>query len=75
MPGPDPHDDTSRDYEQFEKELLAQDRDAIGDDTADVDDRTAQNLINDLIDADIVTPASKNEAVINEPSTTTSNVP
>ena len=28
MPGPDSHDDTSADYEQFEKEQLAQDRDA-----------------------------------------------
>ncbi|WP_158600099.1 hypothetical protein [Halorubrum sp. Atlit-28R] len=38
MPGPDPHDDTSHDYEQFEKELLAQDRDAARVDTADIDD-------------------------------------
>ena len=47
MPGPDPHDDTSPDYEQFEKELLAQDRDAAGGDTADVDEGTAQNLVSE----------------------------
>jgi hypothetical protein len=71
MPGPDPHDDTSRDYEQFEKELLAQDRDAARVDTADVDDRTAQNLINDLVDADIVTPVPEDQVLVHEPSGTT----
>jgi len=55
MPGPDPHDDTSADYERFEKEQLAQDRDAAGVDTADVDDTTAQRLVSDLVDADVVT--------------------
>jgi len=71
MPGPDPHDDTSRDYEQFEKEQLAQDRDAAGGDTADVDDRTAQNLINDLVDADVVTPVPEDQVLVHEPSGTT----
>ncbi|MEZ3172335.1 hypothetical protein ABNG03_17195 [Halorubrum sp. RMP-47] len=68
MPGPDPHDDTSRDYEQFEKEQLAQDRDAAGVDTADVDDRTAQNLINDLVDPDVVTPVPEDQVLVHEPS-------
>ncbi|CQH64486.1 uncharacterized protein HHUB_5039 (plasmid) [Halobacterium hubeiense] len=71
MPGPDPHDDTSRDSEQFEKELLAQDRDVAGGDTADVDDRTAQNLINDLVDADVVTPVPEDQVLVHEPSGTT----
>ena len=71
MPGPDPHDDTSADHEQFEKELLAQDRDAAGVDTADVDDRTAQNLINDLVDADVVTPVPEDQVLVHEPSGTT----
>ena len=71
MPGPDSHDNTSRDYEQFEKELLAQDRDAASVDTADVDDRTAQNLINDLVDADIVTPVPEDQVLVHEPSGTT----
>ncbi|KOX95412.1 hypothetical protein [Halorubrum tropicale] len=70
MPGPDPHDDTSRDYEQFEKELLAQDRDAAGVDTADVDDATAQNLIKDLIDTDVVTPVPEDQVLVHEPSGT-----
>ena len=96
MPGPDPYNDTSADYEQFEKEQFAYplrrdsvtchvaesgisrretgglctsvltksrlsgyDRDAAGADTADVDDKTAQNLNNDLVDADVVTPVPK----------------
>ncbi|AUV84615.1 hypothetical protein C2R22_24080 (plasmid) [Salinigranum rubrum] len=56
MTGPDPHDDTSADHEQFEKAQLAQDRDTAGVDTADVDDTTARRLVDDLIDADVVTP-------------------
>jgi hypothetical protein len=68
MPGPDPHDDTSRDYEQFEKEQLAQDRDATSVDTADVDDPTAQRLVNDLVDADVVTPVPENRVLVHEPS-------
>jgi len=42
MPGPDPHDDTSADYEAFENEQLAQDRDAASVVTADVDDATTR---------------------------------
>jgi len=56
MPDSDPHDDTSADYEQLETELLAQDLDAASVATADVDDATAHRLVNDLIDADVVTP-------------------
>src|SRR6056297_1951629 len=70
MIDPDPHDDTSRDYEQFEKELLAQDRDAAGVDTADVDDPTAQNLVKDLIDTDVVTPVPEDQVLVHEPSGT-----
>jgi len=71
MPGPDPHDDTSRDYEWFEKEQLAQDRDAIGVDTADIDDATAQRLVSDLVDADVVTPVPEDHVLVHEPSGTT----
>ena len=71
MPGPDPHDDTSRDYEQFEKELLAQDRDATSVDTADIDDTTAQRLVSDLVDADVVTPVPEDRVLVHEPSGTT----
>jgi len=70
MAGPDPHDDTSRDYEQFEKEQFAQDRDAASVDTADVDNRTAQRLVNDLIDADVVTPVPEDQVLVHEPSGT-----
>ena len=70
MPGPDHHDDTSADYEQFEKAQLAQDRDAAGIDTADVDDATAQRLVNDLVDADVVTPVPEDQVLVHEPSGT-----
>ena len=68
MPDSDPHDDTSADYEQFEKELLAQDRDAASVATADVDDATARRLIDDLIDADVVTPVPEDRVLVHEPS-------
>jgi len=70
MHGPDPHDDTSRDYEQFEKEQLAQGRDAAGVDTADVDDATTQRLVSDLVDADVVTPVPVEQVLVHEPSAT-----
>ncbi|WP_226008290.1 hypothetical protein [Natrinema salinisoli] len=70
MPGPDLHDDTSTDYEQFEKEHLAQDRDAIGVDTVNVDDTTAQRLVSDLVDADVVTPVPEDQVLVHEPSGT-----
>ena len=70
MPSPDPHDDTSADHEQFEKEQLAQDRDVAVVDTADIDDRTAQRLVNDLVDADVVTPVPEDQVLVHEPSGT-----
>jgi len=73
MPGPDPHDDTSDDHEQFEKILLAQDRDAASVDTADVDDVTAQRLVSDLVDEDVVTPVPEDQVLVHEPSGTTFN--
>ncbi|GAA0313809.1 hypothetical protein [Halarchaeum salinum] len=66
MAGPDPHNDTSADYERFEKEQLAQDRDATSVDTADIDDATAQNLVNDLVDADVVTPVPEDHVLVHE---------
>jgi hypothetical protein len=68
MADPDPHDDTSADYEQFEKEQLAQDRDAASVATADVDDATARRLVDDLIDADVVTPVPEERVLVHEPS-------
>jgi hypothetical protein len=67
---PDSHEDTSSDDERFEKEQLAQDRDATGIDTADVDDTSAQRLVNDLVDADIVTPVPEDHVLVHEPSGT-----
>jgi hypothetical protein len=70
MPDPDPHDDTSVDYEQFETELLAQDRDVAGVDTADIDDTMARSLVDDLVDADVVTPVPEDRVLVHEPSGT-----
>ncbi|WP_042662469.1 hypothetical protein [Haloferax sp. ATB1] len=70
MPSPDPHDDTSCDYEQFEKEQLIQDRDAGSVDMADLDDGTAQYIVSELIDADIVTPVPEDRVLVHEPSST-----
>ncbi|RLM62818.1 hypothetical protein [Halorubrum sp. Atlit-26R] len=66
----DPHHDTSADYEQFEKELLAQDRDAASVATADVNDATAQRLVSDLVDADVLTPVPEDQVLVHEPSGT-----
>ena len=71
MADPDPHDDTSADDEQFEKALLAQDRDAAGVETADIDEATARRLVNDLIDADVVTSVPEDRVLVHEPSGTT----
>ncbi|TVT93933.1 hypothetical protein [Haloferax volcanii] len=71
MPSPDPHDDTSRDYEQSEKAQLAQDRDAARVDTADVDDATARSLVDDLVDAAVVTLVPEDQVLVHEPSGTT----
>ncbi|GAB3421872.1 hypothetical protein GCM10027435_26080 [Haloparvum alkalitolerans] len=64
----DLHNDTSADYEQFERTQLAKDRDTAGGDTADIDDATAQRLVSDLADADVVTPVPENRALVHEPS-------
>jgi hypothetical protein len=71
MAGPDPFDDTSADHEQLETELLAQDRDAASVATADIDDATARSLVDDLIDADVVTPVPEDPVLVHEPSGTT----
>ena len=67
---PDSFDDTSSDHEQFEKEQLAQDRDATRVDTADIDDASAQNLVSELIDADVVTLVPEDQVLVHEPSGT-----
>jgi len=70
MTDPYPRDDTSADYKQFETKLLAQDRDIAGVGTADADDATAQNLVSELVDADIVTPVPEDRVLVHEPSGT-----
>ncbi|WP_436926688.1 hypothetical protein [Halosimplex amylolyticum] len=70
MTTPDPHDDTNADYKQFEKAQLAQDRDVAGVNTADINDTMARNLVDDLIDADVVTPIPEECVLVREPSGT-----
>ncbi|QCS44734.1 hypothetical protein [Natrinema versiforme] len=71
MPDPNPRNDTSADYEQFEKALLTQDRDAASVVTADIDDATARNLVSDLVDTDVVTPVPESRVLVHELSGTT----
>lgn len=70
MAAPDPHDDASADYEQFDRTLLAQDRDVTDVDTVDIDDVTVQNRVNELVDVDIVTPVPEDRVLVHEPSGT-----
>lgn len=68
MTGPDAFDDTADDYERLETELLAQDRDAARVSTADVDETTAQQLVNDLVDDSVVTAVPDQRVLVHEPS-------
>jgi hypothetical protein len=70
MNEPDPRDDTSRDYERFETEQLARDQDAASVSTGDLDDETASNLGDELLDAGIVTPVPEARVLVHEPSDT-----
>jgi hypothetical protein len=49
MTGPDILDDTTDDYERLETELVAQDQDTARVSTADVDERSARRLVDELI--------------------------
>lgn len=60
----------SRVTNAYEKAQLAQDRDAIGVDTADIGDATAQRLVNDLVDAAVVTPVPEDHVLVHKPSGT-----
>jgi len=61
-------DDTTADYERLETELVAQDRDAAWVSTADIDERRARRLVNDLIEDDIVTAVADQRVLVHEPS-------
>lgn len=68
MSDPDKYDDTAGDHERFEEELLAQDRDVRSPATADLDEKTARQLMRDLLDAGTVTPVVDQRVLIHEPS-------
>jgi hypothetical protein len=52
MHEPDPRDDTSRDYERFETEQLARDRDAASVRTEDLEDYSAFNPVKGTLKED-----------------------
>jgi hypothetical protein len=64
----DAFDTTSADYERFEAELLARDRDRTHASTADVDEWTARQLVSDLIDDGDVIPVPEEKLLVHEPS-------
>ena len=68
MTGPDILDDTTDDYERFETELVAQDRDAVRVSTADIDERRARRLVGELIEDDVVRPIAEERVLVHEPS-------
>ena len=68
MTGPDIRDDTTDDHERFETELVAQERDAARYSTADVDETTAQRLVSELVDSNVVTPVPNERVLVHEPS-------
>ena len=68
MTGPDILDDTTDDYERFETELVAQDRDAVRVSTADIYERRARHLVGELIEDDVVRPIAEERVLVHEPS-------
>lgn len=68
MTDPDLFDDTSTDHKQFEAELLVQGRDAAGIATADIEDTTAPDLVDELIEGDSATPIPEDRVLVHEPS-------
>lgn len=70
MTDPDSIDDTSRDYERFEAEMVAHDQDTEGVATADIDESAARHLVGDLIECGVVTPVAEERALVHDPSST-----
>jgi len=68
MTGTDAFDDASADHERFEAELVAQDQDTARVAIADVDDKRAHSLVNDLVDDNVVTPIPDERVLVHEPS-------
>ena len=68
MTGPDILDDTTDNHERLEAELVAQDRDAARVSTADIDERRARHLVNDLIEDDMVRPIPDQGVLVHDPS-------
>ncbi len=68
MTDPNVRDDTTADYERLETELIAQDRDAARVSTADVEETTARQFVNALVDDGLVTAVADEQMLVHEPS-------
>jgi len=68
MTGPDILDDTTDDYERLETKLVAQDPDVARVSTADLDERSAHHLVDELIEDDVVTPVPDQRILVHDPS-------
>lgn len=62
------HDDTSNDYERFERRQVARDLDARSVDTADMSERSARRLVNELVEQEVVMPVAEARVMLHEPS-------
>ena len=68
MTDPATFDDTTNDHERLEAELLTQDRYAERITTADVPEKTARQLVRNLLETDVVTPVPEQRVLVHEPS-------
>jgi hypothetical protein len=68
MTGPTIHDDTSDDHVRFEAERVAQDRDRSQTETADIDDRTVRQIVEDLVETGTIRPIPDEQVLVHEPS-------
>jgi hypothetical protein len=62
------HDATHDEHEQFERRLCATDRDIERVDTTDLDERTARELVSDLMDTGTVVAVPEQRVLVHEPS-------
>ena len=68
MTSRDTFDDTSDDHDRFEADLLARDRDATSNSTADIGQYAARRIVNDLVDSGLAFPVPKERLLVHDPS-------
>lgn len=62
------YEDASRDHERFEAEQIARDSDATQCETADIDEKHAWLLVEELVRLNVVTPIAESHSFVHEPS-------